>query len=54
MRWTVEGAQAMPTLRGAYVSEHWEAFWAWYRAHEAQRLYGKAAFVDNPVVRVAA
>jgi hypothetical protein len=54
MRWTVEGAQAILTLRGAYVSEHWEAFWAWYRAREAQRIYGKAAAVKAPVVGVAA
>jgi hypothetical protein len=54
MRWIVEGAQAILTLRGAYVSEHWEAFWAWYRAREAQRLYGKAAALKAPVVGVAA
>ncbi|MCI0657930.1 MAG: ISKra4 family transposase [Acidobacteria bacterium] len=54
MRWTVEGAQAILTLRGAYVSEHWKAFWAWYRAHEARKLYGKAAVVKTPMVGVAA
>ncbi len=54
MMWTVGGAQAILTPRGAYVSEHWEAFWAWYRAGEAQRLYGKAAVVKHPGGRVAA
>jgi hypothetical protein len=54
MRWTVEGAQAILTLRGAYVSEHWEAFWGWYRAHESKRLYGKTAAVKAPVVGAAA
>ena len=54
MRWTVEGAQAILTLRGAYVSGHWEAFWAWYRAREASRLYGKAAVVKAPAVMAAA
>ncbi|MCI0409897.1 MAG: ISKra4 family transposase, partial [Acidobacteria bacterium] len=54
MRWTVEGAQAILTLRGAYVSEHWKALWGWYRAHEANRLYGKAAVVKAPTVGMAA
>jgi len=54
MRWTVEGAQAILTLRAAYVSEHWKAFWGWYRAHEACRLYGMAAVVKTPSVGVAA
>lgn len=54
MRWTVEGAQAILTLRGAYVSDHWDSFWAWYRAHEARRLYGNAAAVKAPAVGVAA
>lgn len=54
MRRTVEGAQAILTLRGAYVSGHWQALWEWYRAHEAQSLYGKAAAVKVPVVRAAA
>jgi hypothetical protein len=54
MRWVVEGAQAILTLRGAYVSKHWEAFWAWYRAREARRLYGNAAVVKAPAVGVAA
>jgi hypothetical protein len=54
MRWTIEGAQAILTLRGAYVSGHWKAFWEWYRAHEATRLYGKAAVLKTPTVGVAA
>lgn len=54
MRWTVEGAQAILTLRGAYVSEHWDAFWAWYRAHEANTLYGKTAVVKAPALGAAA
>jgi hypothetical protein len=54
MRWTVEGGQAILTLRGIYVSDHWERFWSWYRASEAQRLYGRTAGVKAPVVRAAA
>jgi hypothetical protein len=54
MRWTVEGGQAILTLRGIYVSKHWEPFWMWHRANEAQRLYGNAAVVKAPTVRVAA
>jgi hypothetical protein len=54
MRWTVEGGQAILTLRGIYVSEHWERFWQWHRANEAQRLYGCTAVVKAPVVRAAA
>ena len=54
MRWTVAGAQAILTLRGIYVSEHWERFWTCYRASEAQRLYGNAAAVKAPVGKAAA
>ncbi len=54
MRWTVEGAQAILTLRGAYVSDHWNAFWEWYRANEARRLYGTAAVVKTSAMGVAA
>jgi hypothetical protein len=54
MRWTVAGAQAILTLRGIYVSEHWEQFWTCYRAGEAQRLYGNAAAVKVPAGRAAA
>lgn len=54
MRWTVEGGQAILTLRGIYVSEHWDRFWTWYRASEAQRLYGNTAVVKALTVRAAA
>lgn len=54
MRWTVEGAQAILTLRGAYVSDHWKALWAWYRTREARRLYGNSAVVKALMVRAAA
>jgi len=54
MRWTVDGAQAILTLRGAYVSAHWDSFWVWYRAYEAQTLYGNAAVVKALRVRAAA
>jgi len=54
MRWTVEGGQAILTLRGIYVSDHWEPFWSWYRANEAHRLYGRTAVVKAPMVRAAA
>lgn len=54
MRWTVNGAQAILTLRGIFVSEHWQRFWEWYRASEAERLYGNAAVVKIPAVGVAA
>jgi hypothetical protein len=54
MRWTVAGAQAILTLRGIYVSDHWARYWAWYRASEAKRLYGKAADVKALSVGAAA
>ena len=54
MRWTVKGAQAILTLRGIYVSDHWARYWAWYRASEANRLYGKAADVKALSVGAAA
>lgn len=54
MRWTIEGAQAILTLRGIYVSDHWKHYWAWYRAAEARRLYGKAADAKALAVGAAA
>ncbi len=54
MRWTVEGGQAILTLRGIYVSEHWELFWQCYRADEVRRLYGQTAVVKAPMVTAAA
>lgn len=54
MRWTVKGAQAILTLRGIYVSDHWDRYWPWYRASEAKRLYGKAADVKALAVGTAA
>jgi hypothetical protein len=50
----VKGAQAILTLRGIYVSGHWDRYWAWYRATEAKRLYGKAADVKALAVGAAA
>lgn len=54
MRWTIQGAQAILTLRGIYVSDHWKHYWAWYRAAEAKRLYGNAADVKALAVGAAA
>ena len=54
MRWTVDGAQAILTLRGIYVSAHWDRYWPWYRASEAMKLYGKAATIKAVTSGMAA
>jgi len=40
MRWTKAGAQAMLDLRAVRLSGDWDAYWAFHRQKEHQRLYG--------------
>lgn len=58
MRWTKEGAQAMLDLRAVRLSGDWEAYWAFHRQKEHERLYGTAqpppARVESQVVQLAA
>ncbi len=58
MRWTQKGAQAMLDLRAVRLTNDWEAYWAFHRQKEHERLYGQAqplaARVENQVVQLAA
>jgi hypothetical protein len=58
MRWTKEGAQAMLDLRAVRLSGDWDAYWAFHRQKEHERLYGtvqpRAAQVESQVVQLAA
>jgi hypothetical protein len=39
MRWTEDGAQAMPDLRPIRISGQWETYWAYHRQQQHERLY---------------
>jgi hypothetical protein len=58
MRWTVEGAQAVLDLRAVRLNDDWDAFWAYHRQQQHQRLYGTAAplpqAVEAQVLQLAA
>ena len=41
MRWEIEGAQAMLSLRAVYLNNLWDQFIAYRIAREQARLYGK-------------
>jgi hypothetical protein len=43
MRWEIEGAQALLSLRAVHVNEEWDAFQEYRIAAEQQALYGQAA-----------
>ncbi len=49
MRWTVEGAQAVLDLRAVRLNDDWDAYWAYHRQQQHQRLYGTAAPLPRPV-----
>ncbi|MDQ5852810.1 MAG: ISKra4 family transposase [Chloroflexota bacterium] len=49
MRWTVEGAQAVLDLRAVRLNDDWDAYWAYHRQQQHQRLYGTAAPLPHPV-----
>jgi hypothetical protein len=40
MRWTKAGAQAMLDLRAVRLTGDWDAYWAFHREKEHERLYG--------------
>jgi hypothetical protein len=48
MRWMIPGAQAMLDLRGVRLSGQWDAYWAFHRQQEQQRLYGAQATGTTP------
>ena len=58
MRWTKAGAQAMLDLRAVRLTNHWDAYWAFHRHKEHERLYGTAqpqpARVESQVLQLAA
>jgi len=48
MRWTLAGAQAVLDLRAVRLNGDWDAYWAFRRQRQHQRLYGTAAVPDHP------
>jgi len=43
MLWSVDGAEAMLKLRGVFLDELWEGFWAFRTRRERKRLYASYA-----------
>jgi hypothetical protein len=56
MRWTVAGAQAVLDLRAARLNGDWDAYWAFHRQQQHQRLYASppAALPEEQLFRQAA
>jgi hypothetical protein len=58
MRWTKAGAQAMLDLRAVRLSGDWDAYWAFHRHKEHERLYGNVqpipARAESQVLQLAA
>ncbi len=58
MRWTKAGAQAMLDLRAVRLTGDWDAYWAFHRQKEHERLYGNVqplpARAESQVVQLAA
>jgi hypothetical protein len=58
MRWTKAGAQAMLDLRAVRLSGDWDAYWAFHRQKEHERLYGNVqpipARAESQVLQLAA
>lgn len=58
MRWTKEGAQAMLDLRAVRLTGDWDAYWAFHRQKEHERLYGNGqpipARAESQVLQLAA
>ena len=42
MRWEIEGAQSMLSLRAIYLNGQWDDFFTYRIAREQEWLYGKA------------
>ena len=49
MRWTQAGAQAVLDLRAVRLNGDWDAYWAYHRQQQHQRLYGATAPVPQAV-----
>jgi hypothetical protein len=43
MRWTKDGAHAILDLRAIRLSDAWDAYWAFHRQRQHQRLYGASS-----------
>lgn len=43
MRWTKDGAHAILDLRAIRLTDDWDAYWAFHRQRQHQRLYGSAS-----------
>lgn len=41
MFWSVDGAEAILKLRGVFLDDLWEEFWAWRTKREKKRLYAR-------------
>jgi len=58
MRWTKAGAQAMLDLRAVRLTGDWDAYWAFHRQKEHERLYGNVhpipARAESQVLQLAA
>ena len=48
MRWTKAGAHAVLDLRAIRLTDDWDAYWAFHRQRQHQRLYGTASPVPAP------
>jgi hypothetical protein len=48
MRWTKDGAHAILDLRAVRLTDDWDAYWAFHRQRQHQRLYGTTSPVSAP------
>ena len=48
MRWTKDGAHAILDLRAVRLTDDWDAYWAFHRQRQHQRLYGISSAVALP------
>jgi hypothetical protein len=48
MRWTKDGAHAILDLRAVRLTDDWNAYWAFHRLRQHQRLYGSSATLSAP------
>ncbi len=48
MRWTEDGAHAILDLRAVRLTDAWDAYWAFHRQRQHQRLYGSASPLPVP------
>ncbi len=49
MRWTQAGAQAVLDLRAVRLNDEWDAYWAYHRQQQHQRVYGVATPISQAV-----